>query len=447
MKIHNSDYILDERKQYALYTMSSRAIPHITDGLKHGGRRILWVARDGKKHKSATLAGATMPYHPHGDSSISGAINTLAAPYGNNIALLTGEGAFGTILKPTAYGASRYTSVKLSSFTQDVILKDIEIIPMVENYDSTLQEPKHYLPLIPICLLNPQEGIAVGFATNILPRSLPQIIEAQLNYLSNKPIIDALPTFIPTKQAAKEQLADGRWVFYGTFERKNSSTLTITNLPYGSVHEKFIDKLVKLMEKDSIVDFIDNSKNYYSIDIIFKRGVLNNLTDDNIYKLLNLTNAVSENLNVIDFDGERVVTATFNEIIKLFTDWRLSWYTNRYQRLIDLLEIDIQKYKDILCAIKHNLGGLARKINSRKELIEFCKEINIIYTDYICDLPIYRFTEAERITVEKKLEDCLTLMDSYKEIINSEVLIKKIYMDELKQILTNYNKGKYEIFY
>ena len=161
----SSLYIEKERKDYSLYVMQSRAIPAVTDGLKAAGRRTLWIARNVGKTKTATLAGATLPIHPH--ATPESAINTLAAPYGNNIPLFKGYGAFGTMLDPTAYGAARYTSVATSKFTDDVMFKDIEIIPMMPNYDDTLEEPVRFLPLVPVALLNPAEGIAVGFATNI----------------------------------------------------------------------------------------------------------------------------------------------------------------------------------------------------------------------------------------------------------------------------------------
>jgi len=95
----SSEYIDNERKSYSLYLISDRAIPHIADGLKSSIRRILWMARDGKKVKSSALAGACASIHPH--AAPEGPINTIAAPYGNNIPLLKGYGAFGTLLKPT----------------------------------------------------------------------------------------------------------------------------------------------------------------------------------------------------------------------------------------------------------------------------------------------------------------------------------------------------------
>ncbi len=111
VEVADSGYVKEQRREYSLYTLQSRAIPHAADGLKAAARRVLWTARDGHKYKSATLAGATMPIHPH--ASPDSAINTLAAPYSNNLPLLKGYGAFGTLLNPTAYGATRYTSVSV----------------------------------------------------------------------------------------------------------------------------------------------------------------------------------------------------------------------------------------------------------------------------------------------------------------------------------------------
>lgn len=441
----SSKYIERERKTYALYTLSSRAIPFASDGLKAAARRVLWTARDGKKYKSASLAGATMPIHPH--SPPEGAIDTLAAPYGNNIPLLSGDGAFGTLLNPTAYGASRYTSVKISEFCKDVVFKDIEIIPLQENYDGTLEEPKHFLPLIPVVLLNPQEGIAVGFASNILPRTLETIVKSQIDYLEGRKIKDELPAFGPTSQFATEMTQDKvgreRYTFIGSFKRTNSSAVEITNLPYGTVHEKYIEFLMAQEENGVIQEYEDNSKDQYSITVRFKKGTLSKMSEEDIINCLNLKTSITENLTIIDFDGERVIKVTYSELIAKFCDWRLGWYVQRYQRLAELIGIDIQKYKDILLAIQKNVGGLAKKISSRSELKDFLKEIGVVHIDYIADLPIYRFTEDERKKVEQKLKDASDQLSEYQQLLKSEEKRRIIYTSELKTILKK--KGDYYV--
>jgi len=443
----NSDYINEQRKEYSLYVLQSRAIPHAADGLKAAARRVLWIGRDGAKHKSATLAGATMPLHPH--AAPEGAINTMAAPYGNNIPLLKADGAFGTILAPASYGASRYTSVSISKFTKDVVFKDIEIIPMQENYDGSLMEPKHFLPLVPIVLLNPQEGIAVGFASNILPRDLESIVKSQIEYLEKGEVkTEPLPAFTPTEQYASDWNQDARtlkifYTFKGTIDRTSTTTVCITGLPYGTLHEKYLDRLYKLADDGDIQDITDNSRDTVNIELKFKKGILSKMDDNQVLSYLGLINNISENMNVINFDGTSVWSTTYTDVIEKFTEWRLGWYVQRYERLRDNLEIDIQRYKDVLRAINRNVGGIAKKIGSRSELKEFLEEIGIVYIDYIADLPIYRFTEEERLKVEAKLEAANELMKEYKLLLRSKDKRTDVYLEELKEILANYRKGTY----
>lgn len=305
----SSQYIESERREYSLYVLTSRAIPHIADGMKAAARRVLWIARDGKTHKAATLAGATIPIHPHAPPEST--INTLAAFYGNNVPLLHGEGAFGTMLKPTAYAAPRYTSVRVSQFTKDVVFADIEIVPMMDNFDMSQKEPKHFIPLVPVALLNPQEGIAVGFACNILPRSLKDVIEHQIAYLAKgtKPKL-AVPTFHPTNQTAQTFIMDRndkcKWVFKGTFDKTSATQVRVTGLPYGMTHTKYLAKLDNLKDLGTLIDYTDNSRDTYNIELKFKRGTLVKLDDDGILTLLSLISSQSENFNVIDFDGTKV---------------------------------------------------------------------------------------------------------------------------------------------
>lgn len=442
----SSEYINTQRREYSLYVLQQRAIPHAADGLKAASRRVLWVSRDGKKYKSATLAGATMPIHPH--AAPEGAINTLASPYTNNIPLLKGDGAFGTLLRPTAFGASRYTSVSVSQFTKDVVFRDIEVIPMQENYDGTLQEPIHFLPLVPLALLNPQDGIAVGFASSILPRSLENIIASQIEYLQKKKVHDVYPALIPTNQICEEWIENkdgsGRWVFKGSYEKVNAVTIKVTNLPYGTTHEKYDAFLSKLIDDGKIINYEDNSKDVFNIEVKFKKGTLSRMKPEEVEKLLGLVNAVPENLNVIDFDGQTVLNTDYVSLVSEFTKWRLKWYVDRYTKLKADLEIDIQRYKDILLAIKKNVGGIAKRIKTRKELKAFLDEIGVVYIDYIADLPIYRFTEEEKKKVEEKLKGALATLKHYNALLKSEDKRRVVYIDELKDILKNYRANKYD---
>ncbi len=445
-KIESSPYINEEARNYALYVMQNRALPNVTDGLKVGARRVLWTARGGDKWKTANLAGATMPLHPH--ASPEGAINTLTAPYGNNIPLFTGYGAFGTLLEPTEYGASRYTSVKVSKFTQDVMFRDLDIVPMIDNYDGTLQEPLYFIPLIPVAILNPTSGIAVGFATNILPRDLRDIIEIQLDVLKgSKTTNELIPCFYPLdNKSYKTTTTDKGLAYYfnGEYTQTNATTVIITKLPYGQQHEKVIAKIDSEYENGNIVDYTDGSRDTISIEVKFKKGFLRDMKEEDVLQMLGLSIRHIENLNVLDFSGKAVWKTDPITLIQKFTNWRLGFYKTRYEKLQELLLIDYQRYLDIRCAISNNIGGYAKKAQSRAELKELLTDFDIVNIDYIADMPIYRFTENEYEKNEERIKEAEKMLALYADLLHDENKRKKIYISELNEVLTKFNKGIYK---
>jgi len=444
-KPQSSQYIDTQRRNYSLYILQMRAIPAATDGLKAAGRRTLWVARDGKKYKTATLAGATMPIHPH--ASPDDAINSLAAPYDNNIPLFYGDGAFGTLLEPKAYGASRYTSVKTSKFTNDVIFRDIEIVPMRENYDGSLDEPVHFLPLVPIALLNPSDGIVVAFKSKILPRSLEDLIIAQISHLGGvKKLKDPMPKFMPLKCASFKREEGDKSIFYyfeGDYEDIDGVTVRINKLPYGLGHENFTNNLDSLIEKGVVIDYTDKSKNKVNIIVKFKKGNLRGKPKQKMLETLGLIVRHGEILNVLDFKGERIWSPAPIDLICQFTDWRLGWYVKRYERLRDMQKAELQRFYDVRIAIKHKLGAVALKTKSRAELKELVKQLKVINLDYIADLPVYRFTEDERRKNEERIKEGEKQLKVYERLLSSEKERRKIYVSELQEILTKHNKGQY----
>jgi DNA gyrase subunit A len=412
-------------------------------------RRVLWCARNGSKVKSATLAGLAVPLHPHAPPEDS--IDTITGGYVNNIPLFDGYGVFGTLIHPTAYGASRYTSVAVSSFTKEVFFRDIEIIPMVPNYDSSEMEPKHFLPLIPVAILNPSSGIAYGYSTDILPRTLRDIVESQLEHLAGKEVKERIPHFQPTDNPALAKNTDKkgmvRYHFRGEYKVINTTDVQVTKLPYGVSHDKFIASLHALLEledkegKDisTLNDVVDSSKDKISILIKFKRGELAKMTKEALEKFIGIDAHITENLNLVDLTGTFVLQGiSYVDVIREFTNWRLQWYTPRYQRLLDLLQIDIQKYDDIILSIKKNVSGMSKKTANRVELKEFIEGIGVVYVDYIADLPVYRFTEEELAKVEKKRLEALAVKAEYEGIIASPVKRKNIYISELKEVLKKF---------
>lgn len=440
----SGEYINNCRHNYSMYVLRNRAFQSIADGLAAGSRRLMWVARDGKVRKTAALSGETMCLHPHAESNDT--VNTLAKVYGNNVPLLTGSGSFGTRLKPEACGAPRYTSVESSAFAKDVLYCDIELVPMIPNYDATQSEPLHFLPLVPLVLINPSSGIGIGYASSILPRDLTSVIEDQIRALEDEKIKDAGIHFHPfsAKSTGVSVAKNGkpRWRFEGTFDLVNSQTIRITNLPYGVSHKDITERVLSnLIENDTIVDFEDGSRDVIDILVKFKRGQIAKFTGPKLLETLGLVNHINENINILDFTGERlIVEPTYAEIVKSFTEWRLGWYVDRFERLKKSINVDIQRYRDILLAIAENAGGVARTMESRLAFVAWLKQIGIVDVDYIAGLPVYRFTIAEAKVIENKLNAALEELEGYESYLKDETLRKKLYIKELKDIAKKHGR-------
>lgn len=435
----SSAYVNAERRSYSLYVLEHRAICALTDGLKAAGRRVLWMARDGKKYKSASLAGNTLCIHPH-DLPTS-AIDTLAGKYINNICLFNGEGAFGTRLMPKgAFGAARYTTVSVSAFCKDVMFADIDLIPMKENYDMSLKEPVHFLPLVPITMVNPSDGITIGFASTILPRSLEDIISDQINVLNGKNFKEKPPTITFFEHPQQADNVDGRWAFHGKFEIQNKSTILVTDLPYGVDHPSFISHLDKLIEKDVIKDYVDQSAGQISITI--KTPLSFDAAEAE--KTLKLVSAENENITLIGLDHKTVQMPTYKEIVEQFTNWRLKWFYNRFEKQICQLEVELVRHQDVVTAAKANITKKLPEFASKVELCDWLKTLKITNIDYVASLPTYRFTKGEIIATQKMCEEIQGDLDALETLIHDPLAVKAVYIGELKEILANYKKGKYD---
>jgi DNA topoisomerase-2 len=430
-------YLQNERKHYFIYTLNSRAIPYIADGLKPVHRRLLWEAKDGKKQKTAALAGSVMYLHPHAMPDDVAAI--MGSKIFNNHPLLEGQGAFGTILDPYSYGATRYTSIKISDFSKDVMLRDIDLVPMVDNYDNTCTEPAHFLPLIPIVLVNGASGVAGGFATNILPRKLSQIINDQISILKNVDLLD--DNFVPSYIRSLDQLSypdlelATKHYYNGRYEIINAKSIRITSLPHGVKSASYINMLEKIKEKEAIKDYIDYSKD--TVNIVIKLNKDDVVSD--VVPKLKLVSSEVENITLIDFSGKHVIyDLTYAKVVEQFTNWRLQWYIVRYTKALDSVNADIERLNDLILSIENNIGNMLTGCKSKAVLVEWLTGIGVINTDYIAGLPIYRFSHDEVDKTRGLIADKTNTKTLYEGYINTESKRKALYIKELQEILKKY---------
>lgn len=444
----NSMYIEALRREYAMMVLMDRAIPSSADGVKAAARRIMWMARDGAKYKAASLAGITMAIHPH--ATPDSTVQLLAATYINNCHLLTGYGDFGTLLSPKTYGAARYTSVKISDFAKDAFMVDLDIIPMKPNYDHTQEEPVHFLPLVPMAILNPSDGIAFGFAADIFPRRLSDVITQQINHLKGKPVQPLNPYYAPYDcEGIPVQDADGKWVFKGAFTKINSTTIRITKVPPTVTHVHLVGSderqgiLNKLLDSETIIDYTDDSKETIDITVKFKRGTLDTYTDERLLKMLGLSISMTENLNLIDMENWTVMAGLSDtDVITKFTDWRLKWYIPRYERLLKLVEAEIRRYLDILIAIKYDAGTVSKTKKNRAEYIEWLSSIGVHDSEYVSSLPTYRYTIEEREKIENSLREAVARKTDYQDVLANEDRRRDIFISDLQDILKKHGKKK-----
>lgn len=436
-------YIESEHRNFSIYTLTSRAIPYF-NGMKPVQQRCLWQLRGVSKfEKVAKLTGQVMAIHPHGDASIAESINQMSGPYCNNVSFFDGHGAFGTRINPTAFGSPRYVSAKFSSFAKEVIFKDWEIVDLKPSYDETDEEPTMLLPLVPLVLLNGVQGIATGYSTTILPRDLKDLIDAQIKVLNGQAITNPLPYSRPIDNwAIRDEEFPNKYTFLGECEVIDTTNAKITKLPYGMTHARVVESLAKMVDKGLIDDYTDKSKAEINIVVAFKRAALRNKNGEYVARKLKLATGVTERIIVLDPETSQTVMEYHDaaKFIKDYTEWRLSFFPTRYERFIQLNLNEISRLNDIVLAIDNDLGGQAKKIKNKADLISFITKIGVIDIDYIASLPIYRFTEEEYDKAKNRINELEIQNTEFNGIINDVTKQKTIFIDELKEVKKKYAK-------
>ena len=434
--INISQLIDTQYREYSRYVVEFRAIPSVIDGLKPVQRRGLWVAKHLAKTnpiKVSKLAGSAMSLHPHGNTSIENAISAMAQPFpgANNICWFEGKGAFGFRIDGpgNGIGAARYVSVKLAPPFFDIMDVDSDLIHMISNYDDTEKEPATFLPIIPAVLVNPTQGIAVGFACNILPRKISDIIHCQQQYLEGKEFREPKVYFEGFKGKI-DKIGECAWETVGVFTRKSDRNIEIIELPIGWNRENYVKHLDMLEEKEIILNYTDDSTDTFRFTIKLAQP----LSDEDILDKFKLKQQLHENLTVIDFNG-KIRKMTVTEIIKEFTHYRFGFYLKRYKKLGREYKADYEFKRDLLNVIQTGLFKKFPELNKEqiKELLikNAIKEYNI---QRIINVPIYRFGKDEVDKLKADLSEIKTNIQHLLKLCNDEGLRKAEYIKELKRV-------------
>ncbi len=437
--ILTTDYIKSTSRDYSIYVCQTRGIPSVCDGLKDAQRKALFVIKPkGDKIKTISLAGEMISQNVylHGDASAAETLSLMAAPYCNNVPLLQGIGAFGTKIGPTDWGAPRYTYLKRNAHTDALVFTDYDIVPLKENYDGSVMEPKNYLPLVPMVLLNGISGIAVGWSTDILPRGLEDLIDATVAAIDGKEVKTIAPRY-DYLDCNVRNIAGNAWEFTGR-ARIDGSTVWIEELPPNLSLEKFKERLNAMEDEDKIQTYIDRSTKTIKIEIRFKRGTIANWTEETAIDFFKLRSRVTERIVVLDWNGNSVRQfESAEQLINEFVQWRLGWYKVRFEKIIADLTYQLNWNLALKACIYGKLPEYLPKAADKTDVVTkvqtLCKNIDIDddQTDRIASLPSYRWAKDAYNEIVSKIADLNARIAEHQALLADPKKQKDIYRKEV----------------
>lgn len=466
---HITDTLEVNYMPYAMSVIMSRAIPEI-DGFKPSHRKLLYTMYkmgllQGGTIKSANIVGRTMQLNPHGDAAIYETMIRLAR--GNESLLhpyVESKGNFGkSYSKNMQYAASRYTEAKLAPISAE-LFRDIDkdTVDFVPNYDNTMTEPTLLPVTFPSVLVNANMGIAVGMASNICSFNLKEICDTTVALIKN-PDADITktlkaPDFIGGGQILYDEdkmneiFRTGRGSFKirakYSYDKKNNC-IDIYEIPATTTTEAIIDKIVELAKGGKAKEISDirdeTDKKGLKITIDLKRGTDADKLMKKLYKMTPLEDSFGCNFNVLIAGTPRVLGV--RELL-------LEWIAFRTECVNRRVFFDLSKAKDRL----HLLEGLQkilldidkaiRIIRSTDEESEVVPNLMIgfgidkIQADYVAEI---KLRHLNREYILKKTEDIEKLraeIEDMEDILASRSRVKKIIVNELSDVVKNYDKPR-----
>jgi DNA gyrase/topoisomerase IV subunit A len=445
-----SDYVLSTSREYSIYVCKTRAIPHICDGLKDAERKALWLMRDrAHKIKTAALDGELKKELLYVHGSASGSINQLAAPYLNNVTFLEPHGNFGTRVAPKAFSADRYTEVARPPYAVDLIYPDLDLVPLEENYDGSKLQPVHFLPLIPLVLLNGASGIAIGWSTEVLPRKLSDLVDATVAAIEGKKIPRLVPDYAwcRTRCSLKETNANNDlvWEFKGSCEIVDTSTVHVTELPPDLTLEAFKERLNKFEEQEKIQDYEDRSSEAIDVTVRFKRGTIRDWTEDDAIEFLRLRHSTTERPVLLSLDGSAIKHYKVKDgkdpatqIIEEFVQWRFGLYKKRYELYVRRDDYELRFWKAVVKCFKADLPGKLQGFANKRSLVEWISGLNPglddDQLDRMANFATYRWTKEGLQEAQARVRELEDAVAEWKSILKDDEKRRGIFRDEVRAL-------------
>ena len=450
---------------YSMSVIVARALPDVRDGFKPVHRRILYGmmglgnTHDKPYKKSARIVGEVLgKYHPHGDSSVYGALVRLAQDWAMRYTLVDGQGNFGSVDGDSA-AAMRYTEARLTP-AGEAMMQDLdkETVDMVNNFDDTLQEPTVMPTRIPNLLVNGSSGIAVGMATNIPTHNLAEVIDASVAYIDNPEIdVEGLMQYVPAPdfptggyifglRGVKEayETGKGRVVMRAKTEIEetaNHSSIIVTEIPYGVNKAELIKNIAALVNEKKLVGISnindESDREGMRIVIDIKRDANANVVLNKLFKMTALQSNFAMNCIALVHGRPRLLN--LKQCIHYFVEHRHDVVIRRTQYEKRKAEERAHILKGLIIASDNIDEGvrIIKEARSPQIAIENLKarfSLDDIQARAIVDMRLRQLTGLAQDQLRAEFDELMRKISYFEQILSDPELCKKVMKDELLEV-------------
>lgn len=464
------------KKSYIDYSMSvivARALPDVRDGFKPVHRRILYGMNelgntsDKPYKKCARVVGDVLgKYHPHGDSSVYGALVRMSQEWNMRYTLVDGQGNFGSI-DGDSPAAMRYTECRLSKMGEHIMDDlDKDTVDMTENFDGTLVEPSVMPTKIPNLLVNGGNGIAVGMATNIPTHNLGEVIDGCCAYIDNPDIdTDGLMKHIPAPdfptgayiygvQGVKDayETGKGRVVIRAKAEIESGEThdkIVVTEIPYGVNKQQLIEYIADLVKEGRIegISNVNDETGQQGMRIVvdIKRDANANVILNKLFKMTALQSSFSVNCIALVHGRPRLLN--LKECVKHFVE-------HRHEVTIRRTKFDLKKAQERA----HILEGLIIACDHIDEVVKLIRasktptdaqraleqrfNLDELQSKAIVDMRLSQLTGLRMDQLREEFAELQRRIEYLQSILDDPELCKKVMKDELQEVKEKYGDSR-----
>ena len=470
LKINIEEEMKSSYIDYSMSVIVARALPDVRDGFKPVHRRILYGmlgignTSNNPYKKCARVVGEVLgKYHPHGDSSVYGAIVRMGQDWNMRYTLVDGQGNFGSIDGDSA-AAMRYTECRLSKMGEHV-MDDLEknTVDMTNNFDDTLQEPTVMPTKIPNLLVNGGNGIAVGMATNIPTHNLGEVVDGCCAYIDNPDIdTDGLMQYIkapdfPTGayiyglQGVKDayETGRGRIMLRAKSEIESDDShdkIVVTELPYGVNKAQLVENIAELV-KEGKIDGISNvndesGRQGMRIVVDVKRDANANVILNKLYKMTAMQSSFS--VNCIALVKGRPRLLSLKDCVRYFVEHRHDVTIRRTRFDLTKAEERAHIIKGLIIACD-NVDEVVRIIRASKtpsdaqRNLEKRFDLDELQSKAIVDMRLSQLTGLRVEQLHAEYDELLRQISYLQSILDDPELCKKVMKDELLEVKEKYN--------